>query len=77
MMMIKIQYHSDICWKRRTNCFQFSNIILTCSPLHDDDELDAIGLVQGPPPLLVEVGVTEVPTMCVQQSKVVPEKPLV
>ena len=34
----------------------------TCSPLDDDDELDAIGLVQGPPPLLVEMGVAEVPT---------------
>ena len=50
----------------------------TCSPLDDDDELDAIGLVQGSSPLLVEMGVPEVPAMCVQQSKVVPEtNPLV
>ena len=46
---------------------------LTCSSLNNDDKLDAIGLVQGPPSLLVEVSVAEVPTMCVQQSEVVPE----
>ena len=57
---------------------RFSNLTLTCSPLDDDDELDAIGLVQGSSPLLVEMGVPEVPAMCVQQSKVVPEtNPLV
>ena len=50
-----------------------SNLTLTCSPLDDDDELDAIGLVQGSSPLLVEMGVPEVPAMCVQQSEVVPE----
>ena len=45
---------------------------LTCPALNDDDELDAVGLVEGPPALLVEVGVPEVPAVSVQQSEVVP-----
>ena len=51
--------------------FQFSRPTPTCSALDDDDELDAIGLVQGSSPLLVEMGVTEVPTHWVQQTEVV------
>ena len=39
----------------------FFNLSLTSPSLDDDDKLDAIGLVQGPPPLLVEVSVAEVP----------------
>ena len=63
-------FDDEICW----NFFFGSQVeILTCSSLHDDDELDAIGLVQGSPPLLVEMSVPEVPTMRVEQSKVVPE----
>ena len=46
---------------------------LTCSPLDDDDKLDAISLVQGSSSLLVEVGMPEVPTHRVEQTEVVPE----
>ena len=47
---------------------------LTCSPLDDDDKLDAISLVQGSSSLLVEVGMPEVPAVGIQQSEVVPKK---
>ena len=46
---------------------------LTCSPLDDDDKLDAISLVQGSSSLLVEVGMPEVPTHRVEQTEVVPD----
>ena len=55
----------------------FSQFDLTCSPLDDDDKLDAIGLVQGPPPLLVEVSVAEVPAHRVEKAEVIPGKFLV
>jgi hypothetical protein len=38
----------------------------TCSALNDDDELDAVGLVERASSLLVEVGVPEVPAQRVQ-----------
>ena len=52
--------------------YHFWSLKLTCPSLNDDDELDAVGLVEGPPALLVEVGVPEVPAVSVQQSEVVP-----
>ena len=52
--------------------YHFWSPKLTCPALNDDDELDAVGLVEGPPALLVEVGVPEVPAVSVQQSEVVP-----
>ena len=48
----------------------------TCSPLDDDDKLDAISLVQGSSSLLVEVGMPEVPAVGIQQSEVVPKTTL-
>ena len=45
----------------------------TCSALHYDDKLDAVGLIEGPPSLLVEVRVPEVPAQRVQQPEVVTE----
>ena len=53
-------------------CFQIDPP-LTCSPLDNDDKLDAISLVQGSSSLLVEVGMPEVPTHRVEQTEVVPE----
>ena len=47
---------------------------LAGAPLHDDHELDPEGLVQGSPPLLVEVGVPEVPPEGVQNPEVVSSK---
>ena len=45
----------------------------TCSALDDDDELDAVRLVERPPALLVVVRVPEVPARRVQQPEVVSE----
>ena len=47
---------------------------LAGAPLHDDHELDPECLVQGSPPLLVEVGVPEVPPEGVQNPEVVSSK---
>ena len=49
-------------------------LVLTCPALDDDNELDPVRLIQGSPPLLVEVGVAEVPTGSVQQPEVVPRQ---
>ena len=45
----------------------------TCSALDDDDELDAVRLVERPAALLVVVRVPEVPARRVQQPEVVSE----
>ena len=57
--------------------YMFFNLSLTSPSLDDDDKLDAIGLVQGPPPLLVEVSVAEVPANWVEKAEVIPGKFLV
>ena len=70
VLQVKFTFYDNITWI-------FLNLFLTSPSLDDDDKLDAIGLVQGPPPLLVEVSVAEVPAHRVEKAEVIPGKFLV
>ena len=65
VLKIKLSWNIECKLKLKLSC-------RTCPALYDDDELDAIGLIEGPPPLLVEVGVPEVPTHGVKETEMVP-----
>ena len=73
VLQVKFTFYDNITWI----LYLFFNLFLTSSSLDDDDKLDAIGLVQGPSPLLVEVSVAEVPAHRVEKAEVIPGKFLV
>ena len=56
VLQVKFTFYDNFTW-----ILYVFNLCLTSPSLDNDDKLDAIGLVQGPPPLLVEVSVAEVP----------------